>query len=368
MRDDTKFDRRAYLKPIWTPGVVYHETVLYVGETDAAPLLYQPTKILSVRNYELNVEYKEGVDYAVDGKKIKRLPGSSMPFFAFDEYYRKTPDSIEVRVNADILPDHAGENRYLKYGEGDTFTNRQIAVTYLHGDTWKGIRMDGRPQKLSDALRKIKAGNARIEFFGDSITVGCNASGTIYGGNKPPYCESWPEMVVRYLQDKYHVDLEVSNTAIGGTTTRQGVDRFEKDVLSYAPDLLIIGYGMNDPGTSLEEYKGMIGQMIERYRQKVDNGNVILISPMLPNVETNWCVLQPQFEKVLEELIQENDFCALAPMTSLHREILKQGKRYRDMTGNNVNHPNDFIVRVYAQAVLTALLGDEFAEDFASED
>ena len=78
----------------------------------------------------------------LDGKKIKRLPGSSMPFFAFDEYYRETPDSIEVRVNADILPDHAGENRYLKYGEGDTFTNRQIAVTYLHGDTWKGIRMD----------------------------------------------------------------------------------------------------------------------------------------------------------------------------------------------------------------------------------
>lgn len=367
MRDDTKFDRRAYLKPIWYPGVMYHETALYVGEEDAAPLLYEPTKILSVRNYALNIEYKEGIDYAVEGKKIKRLSGSSMPFFAFDEYYRKTPDSIEVRVNADIFPADAG-TRYLKYGEVDTFTNRQIAVTYMHVAAWKGIRMDGRPQNLLDAVRKIRSGNARIEFFGDSITVGCNASGTIYGGNTPPYCESWPEMVVHYLQDKYHVELEVANTAIGGTTTRQGVDRFEKDVLSYAPDLLIIGYGMNDPGTSLEEYKGMIGQMIGRYRQKVAEGNVILISPMLPNVETNWCVLQPQFEKVLAELAEENDFCALAPMTSLHRELLKAGKRYRDMTGNNVNHPNDFIIRVYAQAVLTALLGNEFTEDYASEE
>ncbi len=368
MRDDTKFDRRAYLKPIWYPGIMYHETALLVGEEDAAPLIYEPERILSVRDYGLNIEYKEGVDYAVEGKKIRRLPGSSMPFFEFDEYYRKTPDSIEVRLNADLLPANEKESRYLKYGEGDTFTKQQIAVTYVHKDAWKGIKPTGRPQNLSDAIRKIKDGKAKIEFFGDSITVGCNASGTIYGGNNPPYCESWPEMVVRYLQDKYGVELEVTNTAIGGTTTRQGADRFEKDVLSYAPDLLIIGYGMNDPGTSLEEYKGMIGQMIGQYRQKVADGNVILISPMLPNVETNWCVLQPQFEKVLAELAEENNFCALAPMTSLHRDILKAGKRYRDMTGNNVNHPNDFIIRVYAQAVLTALLGNDFLEDYASEE
>ena len=38
------------------------------------------------------------------------------------------------------------------------------------------------------------------------------------------------------------------------------------------------------------------------------------------------------------------------------------------MTGNNVNHPNDFIIRVYAQAVLTALLGNDFLEDYASEE
>ncbi len=368
MRDDTKFDRLAYLKPIWYPGIVYHETALLVGEEDAAPLLYKPTRILSVRNYGLDTEYKEGIDYTVEDGKIKRLPESKMPYLAFDDYYRREKDQIDLMLRPECRPKGAEGIQYLKYGEGDTFTQKQIAVTYEHEDAWKGAVPQGKTQNLADAVRKIKAGTAHIEFFGDSITVGCNASGTLYGGNTAPYCESWPDMVAHYLEDKYKVSLKTTNTAIGGTTTRQGLDRFEKDVIECAPDLLIIGYGMNDPGVSKQEYKDMVGQMIARYREKVSDGNVLLISPMLPNVETNWCVLQPEFEKPLKELAGENDFCALVPVTSMHREILRAGKRYRDMTGNNVNHPNDFIVRLYAQSVLTVLLGDEFLNDFSIDE
>ncbi len=43
-------------------------------------------------------------------------------------------------------------------------------------------------------------------------------------------------------------------------------------------------------------------------------------------------------------------------MTSLHRALLSS-KPYYHMTGNNVNHPNDFLSRVYAQAVVWALTG-----------
>ncbi len=45
---------------------------------------------------------------------------------------------------------------------------------------------------------------------------------------------------------------------------------------------------------------------------------------------------------------------ALADMTSIWAEMLKHKKDW-DMTGNGVNHPNDFGHRVYAQ-VLSALL------------
>ena len=48
---------------------------------------------------------------------------------------------------------------------------------------------------------------------------------------------------------------------------------------------------------------------------------------------------------------------ALADMTSMWTEMLKY-KKDSDLTGNGVNHPNDFGHRVYAQ-VLSSLLIDD---------
>jgi len=45
----------------------------------------------------------------------------------------------------------------------------------------------------------------------------------------------------------------------------------------------------------------------------------------------------------------------VADMQSIHHALLKH-KRYIDMTGNNVNHTNDFLTRVYAQVVSSLLL------------
>lgn len=42
-------------------------------------------------------------------------------------------------------------------------------------------------------------------------------------------------------------------------------------------------------------------------------------------------------------------------MTAIHQQLLKT-KRFFDMTANNVNHPNDFLIRAYAQLVTTLLI------------
>ena len=63
------------------------------------------------------------------------------------------------------------------------------------------------------------------------------------------------------------------------------------------------------------------------------------------------------FVEKLYELEKKYPFVAVANLTQIHKDILATGKKYRDMTGNNINHPNDFIARVYAQVVLRTLLG-----------
>ena len=45
-------------------------------------------------------------------------------------------------------------------------------------------------------------------------------------------------------------------------------------------------------------------------------------------------------------------------MTSMSLSILDH-KDFVDYTGNNINHPNDFFERVYAQTLLQSFIGYE---------
>ena len=36
------------------------------------------------------------------------------------------------------------------------------------------------------------------------------------------------------------------------------------------------------------------------------------------------------------------------------------GKKFEDLNSNSINHPNDFVHRIYAQTVLTTLLGNKY--------
>ena len=50
----------------------------------------------------------------------------------------------------------------------------------------------------------------------------------------------------------------------------------------------------------------------------------------------------------------EREGVAVVNMTAMHQSLLSR-KRYEDMTGNNVNHPNDYLARVYAQTLFATL-------------
>ena len=79
----------------------------------------------------------------------------------------------------------------------------------------------------------------------------------------------------------------------------------------------------------------------------------ILIATSLANPEVRgFAGLQQAY---LEPMLRlEREGVCVADMTSLHAALLRR-KAFRDMTGNNVNHPNDFLAAVYAQTVLRIL-------------
>ena len=66
------------------------------------------------------------------------------------------------------------------------------------------------------------------------------------------------------------------------------------------------------------------------------------------------------YQKALLELASEYENVGVARVLDMVRSLYATGKRFQDCTGNNVNHPNDFMSRVYAQTVVYSLFGEDY--------
>ena len=356
----------AYLQPVWYTREVYEETVVFVGSNSSANLLYEPKGEVTVRDYQLGITYEEGRDYVIEGKTITRVEGGQLPYFEIDQYYLKTASSVSIGVNASKCEFDFDENRFLYYGEGTSLTKNHVCISYRTNEMWKGEMPVGQTEKTGNFLNKIKNDKkATIAFYGDSITVGCNASGTSYGGNVNPYLPSWPELIADWIEYKYHTEITIENKAVGGWQVRDGFSNYNKDIqpIAASVDCLILAFGMNDAWTNLNDYRDMTEEMVSRYLSSNPNGTVILVSPMNPNTQSTWVGNQSKFEAELNFVADKYQSVVVAPVNTVFTEFENMGKRTRDWLANNINHPNDFGVRTYAQVLLKTIFGDEFFEE-----
>jgi acyl-CoA thioesterase I len=124
----------------------------------------------------------------------------------------------------------------------------------------------------------------------------------------------------------------------------------------YSLDLVLIAYGMNDVGgRNPDKYKAAISTMLRRIKEANPATEVILVASMIGNPD--WAATPPEmFPKYRDALASlEGPGVALADMTAIWQKLLER-KRYLDMTGNGVNHPNDYGHRVYVQVLLALLV------------
>ena len=296
------YDLDTYVLPIWEGNTVFYETAMFMGEMGECKLLYTPIKILGVYDYGLQKEYVEGVDFILEGNVIKRLKSGSMPYADFENIYSPIPGQYEIAVEKSRCPDYVEGREYMTYGETDTYTKKQFAISYTHDDKWAGKIPQGKAKRFPNAMKLLsQEKHLKVVFYGDSITTGCNSSGTDLGGNVPPYADSFPVMVQKKLQNIYGATVNVRNVAVGGWATVNGLDAFNERVLAEKSDLMVLAYGMNDRGTPLDRYKAMIADMVCRFKAENPQGEVVLVATMLPNVETDWLRNQPLFAENLSE-------------------------------------------------------------------
>ncbi|MBQ9131573.1 MAG: SGNH/GDSL hydrolase family protein [Clostridia bacterium] len=350
-----RYDLKTYMRPLWRGTTTVNESVLFIGAEDTVQLLYDPVEILSVRSCGLDVEYEEGRDYVLEGGKLRRTANSRMAYLP-EELYYPAEKTEEIGAMKSRLPDRP----WLYFGEKDTFFKNQIFVTYTHGDTWQGFVPEGQAEKFPKTLAKLERGEEiTAVFFGDSITTGCNTS---HWMDREPHMESWPEMTVSALKAEYpNAKINYVNTAVGGKNTAWAIETCEERVAAYDPDLVILAFGMNDTRLTAEEHTAQLGDLVALVKEKCPRAEVLVIATTLPNEEADrfWAE-QHRFEAVYgDTLLKRFPGLPLVRMGSMHKALLAR-KRFCHMTGNNINHPNDFLARAYAQSLFKAITGKEF--------
>ncbi|WP_232187174.1 LamG-like jellyroll fold domain-containing protein [Cohnella silvisoli] len=348
--------RETAMQPLWQGDTMNNESILMIsanGQLPEAPLLFTPTKILSVKSARLDKEFVEGKDWEYVGGKLKLKAGTSIPYMNQADMYPAT----YVPNEAVGRPDGG----YLIFREGPFFLNRQIVVTYTHAtNVWSGPQPAFAGSTFTHTMAKLNnASPVKLVLYGDSISVGATASSYI---NSPPYLPNWGTLVAYKLGKNYNSSIHFVNPSVGGKMSDWGKDNAKTLVADQNPDLVIIAFGMNDgtpkfPDPALDPvtYKNNIQAIITKVRETNPQAEFILVGTTLPNPESNFLDKQPLYMAKLDEIAAANTGVVTANMTGIHQQLLMT-KYFSDMTGNNVNHPNDFLSRWYAQFVSGLLI------------
>jgi hypothetical protein len=341
------FDTGKWLIPLWQTTTIIDETILPVakeGQAPAARLQFKPHEILSVRDYGLATNYAAGRDYVLEGRGVRLPESSAIPFLTHEELFPTDPGS-----KPGTKP--AREGGYIAFGEGSFFNDHQSAVTYRTDEVWPGPAPVPAGDLLPRTFGKLKQGEPlKLVVFGDSISRGASASGWV---RRPPYLPPWPDLVKNRLTSHYGSTIDIYNLSLGGMRSDWGREHAAAFVAPLAPDLVIIGFGMNDAGAvKAEQFRENLQSIMAEVREKTPGAEFLLLMTFQPNPAWRNPRAMVAYRDVLHSM--EGPGVAVVDLWEMHGELLKQ-KSYEDTTGNNVNHPNDFIVRLYAQVVLARL-------------
>lgn len=345
------------LEPFWS-GRRLRESLFFIqndpGGRPSARLLFRPTRIAEVTSATRETRFEAGRDYECDAaSRTLRLPGGSrIPFKTLDELYPlMTSDAPKIARQA------GDRTRGVFFDNTDGYHRLQVEVLYEHEPgEWRGPVPAFAGATLSRSVARLrKREPLRILLSGDSISAGYNASRFTHA---PPDCPAYGELVALALAHHYGGSVTFTNYAVSGWNAARGLQQvIEQRLPEQKPDLVLIGFGMNDVfARDPAGYQANVRRIIETFRQGSPETEFVLVAPMLGNEA--WGMPMEEFPRHRDAL---RDLCgpgiALADLTAVWTELLEH-KSFYDLTGNGVNHPNDFGHCVYAQAILSLLIPD----------
>ncbi|MEG0766693.1 MAG: SGNH/GDSL hydrolase family protein [Clostridia bacterium] len=339
------------LQPYWLGHEMVEESILPLADAqgDIAPiaLLYPVTEVHCVQSATLDTLYHPGIDYRIEDGLLVIPRTSAIPRMTMETY--RPSQQLPGQTFR-----HADGNGWIAFHEGHFFHAHQTVISYHHDAPWTGYVPPCKQHLLPRTARMLaEKQDFRLLFYGDSITTGANASMRTH---IEPFQPDWCTLVARQLEHHHqHPEITVFNTAMGGKDSAWGLLEVDARAAQLHPDLVVLAFGMNDGSARrpAAEFSAHTAAIMAAIRRENPSCEFLLVASMLPNREVDgFFGMQPDYAPAL--LAMETEGICVADMMHVHQSLLAR-KSYRDMTGNNVNHPNDFLIRIYAQVLLATM-------------
>ena len=219
-----------------------------------------------------------------------------------------------------------------------------------------------------------------IAFFGDSVTHGCFE---IYVKNDNVETvvdtrNGYPEKVRRIFNTLYpDVPVNIINAGISGDNAGNAKERLSRDVLSFAPDLVVVCFGLNDAmmgAEGLTRYKNALREIFENIENinaeiifmtpnlttdkaeiPFENGRLdAMVSAVTENEKGNW------LHKYLEEAKKEAKAkkIPVCDCNLIWARLVKNGVNVNNLLSNRINHPTRDMHWLFAYEIVKTIFNN----------
>lgn len=183
----------------------------------------------------------------------------------------------------------------------------------------------GNTYNIQKLMERAEAGEElTIGFLGGSITQGSGASNANKCYAKLVYdwwCETYPQAKFTYV-----------NAGIGATTSQFACARVEDDLLSHAPDFVVIDFSVNDEGSNFydETYESLINLILDGAGEDTA---IMVLNMVQYNNGIN-------AQLIHNETAKAYDIPAVSMKDSIYKEITFGRLKAEDVSADML-HPND---------------------------
>ena len=286
---------------------------------------------VTVRNTYLpsdsaSIIYTEGIDYTIDYKKgsITRTAGSRIPDYSKHPLFEKTDFD---------------QNNFSNYSNNPYFvwvdyTSRQKSI--FPGNV-------SSENQLPKFTAKLKKGEPVLVLsYGNSIAAGAEASSPQFR-----FQNRWVDDL-KSLFPKSAIQLQ--DGSLPGYTTVEGIAKWEAVIGKKNPDLVLLGWGMNEAnigGITPKEYQNNLVKLVQLTKEQ-KNAEVIIYSCFRPN--DNWHYSSHSMNLYTEAAKEAAAIsgCTFVDVYAIFEKVFAR-KDQPSLLSNNINHPNNFGHWLYFQ-------------------